>query len=66
MRNRKKQKIFKKLREKGISPLDETGLPDPTPFEAVKSIIEDEKKMIRRMGPEELKRYYREVLNHTD
>lgn len=61
MRNRKKQKIFKKLREKGISPLDETGLPDPTPFEAVKRIIEDEKKMIRRMSPEELESYYQTV-----
>ena len=50
MRDRKKQRLLRKSgikglsREKGLSPKDETALPDPTPFEAVRRIIEKEKK----------------------
>ena len=44
MRNRKIQRLLRKTKEKGLSPKDEAGLPDPTPFEAVKRIIEKEKK----------------------
>ncbi len=48
MRNRTKQRVLKKiLKEKGLSPKDETGLPDPTPFKAVKKIIEEEKEKIQ-------------------
>ena len=54
MRNRQKQRILKKLREKGLSPRDETGMLDPTPYEAVKRIIEAEKAMIKKMSVEEL------------
>ena len=46
MRDRKKQRLLRKLKEKGLSPKDETGLQDPTPFEAVKRIIEKEKKAV--------------------
>ena len=46
MRDRKKQRLLRKTKEKGLSPKDETGLPDPTPFEAVKRIIRKEKEMI--------------------
>lgn len=52
MRDRKKQRMLRKSgikglsREKGLSPKDETGLPDPTPFEAVRRIIEKEKKAL--------------------
>ncbi len=52
MRNRKMQRLLRKSgvkglsREKGLSPKDETGLPDPTPFEAVRRIIEKEKKAL--------------------
>ncbi len=52
MRDRKKQRLFRKLKEKGLSPKDETGLPDPTPFEAVKRIIEKEKKEIAESRPD--------------
>jgi hypothetical protein len=44
MRDRKKQRLLRKTKEKGLSPRDSAGLPDPTPFEAVKRIIEREKK----------------------
>lgn len=50
MRDRKKQRLLRKLKEKGLSPKDETGLPDPTPFEAVKRIIEKEKKEKKEIG----------------
>ena len=47
MRDRKKQRLLKKkLKEKGLSPKDTTGMPDPTPFEAVKEIIRKEKEKI--------------------
>ena len=47
MRDRKKQRLLlKQLKEKGLARKDETGLPDPTPFEAVQRIIEKEKKML--------------------
>ena len=46
MRDRKKQRLLKKMKEKGLSPKDHTGLPDPTPFEAVKNIMEEEKKKL--------------------
>ena len=65
MRNRQKQRILRKLKEKGLSVKDETGLPDPTPFEAVKRIIEAEKAMIRKMTAEELEAYCRRVAAMT-
>ena len=65
MRNRQKQRIMRKLREKGLSPRDETGMLDPTPYEAVKRIIEAEKAMIKRMSVEELEAYYRRVVANT-
>ena len=46
MRDRKKQRLLRKTKEKGLARKDETGLPDPTPYEAVKRIIEKEKKAI--------------------
>ena len=52
MRDRKKQRLLRKLKEKGLSPKDETGLPDPTPFEAVKRIIEKEKREVAGDRPE--------------
>ncbi len=52
MRDRKKQRLLRKLKEKGLSPKDETGLPDPTPFEAVKRIIEKEKKAVAECRPD--------------
>jgi len=51
MRDRKKQRLLRKTKEKGLSPKDETGLPDPTPFEAVRRIVEKEKKAIAEDGP---------------
>ena len=36
--------MLKKTKEKGLSPKNEFGVPDPTPFEAVKKMIEEEKK----------------------
>ncbi len=65
MRNRQKQRIMRKLREKGLSPRDETGMLDPTPYEAVKRIIEAEKAMIKKMSVEELEAYYRRVVANT-
>ena len=62
MRNRQKQRILKKLREKGLSPRDETGMLDPTPYEAVKRIINEEKAKIKKMTVEELEAYYRRVV----
>ena len=62
MRNRKKQRILRKIKEKGLSPRDETGLLDPTPYEAVKRIIEEEKAKIKKMTVEELEAYYRRVV----
>ena len=43
MRDRKKQRLLRKTKEKGLSPKDQVGIPDPTPFEAVKRIIKKEK-----------------------
>ena len=51
MRDRKKQRLLRKTKEKGLSRKDETGLPDPTPYEAVKRIIEKEKKAIAAETP---------------
>ena len=44
MRDRRIQRLLRKTKEKGLSPKDQAGLPDPTPFEAVKRIIRKEKK----------------------
>ena len=38
---------------------------DPTPYEAVKRIIEEERAMIRRMSVEELEAYYIRVVATT-
>ena len=46
MHDRKKQKLLRKLKEKGLSSKYETGLLEPKPFEAMKRIIEKEKKEI--------------------
>ena len=47
MRDRRRQRLLKKrLKEQGLSPKDSTGISDPTPFEAVKEIIQKEKEKI--------------------
>ena len=54
MRDRRVQRLLKKTKEKGLSPKDHTGMPDVTPFEAVKRIIEEEKKQIIAAAREKL------------
>ena len=46
MRDRRIQRQLRKSGEKGLSPKDSAGIPDPTPFEAVKNIIRKEKERI--------------------
>ena len=53
------------MREKWLSPKDETGMRDPTPHKAVKRIIEEGRAMIRRMSVEELEAYYKRVVVST-
>ncbi len=45
--------MLKKTKEKGLSPKNEFGDPDPTPYEAVKRIVEDEKKQMIEMKKSE-------------
>ena len=47
MRDRKKQRLLRKTKEQGLSRRDITGYLDPTPYEAVKRIVEKEKAEIR-------------------
>ncbi|MBQ3860793.1 MAG: hypothetical protein II779_09695 [Clostridia bacterium] len=58
MRDRRVQRLLKKTKEKGLSPKDHTGMPDVTPFEAVKRIIEEEKKQIIAAAREQIKAEY--------
>ncbi len=54
MRNRKVQRMLRKTGEKGLSPRDDTGLLDLTPFEAVREIIKKQKAAAARAAKEAL------------
>lgn len=50
MRNRKKQKEMRKIREAQLAMRDSCGIKDPTPYYAVKNIINEEKAKAGKEG----------------
>ena len=55
MRDRKMQRILRKMgcKEEKLDLRDHCGIRDPTPYEAVKRIVADERRSFRRANQEE-------------